>query len=309
MCLKSLSSCFCASLLYLVCPLKKPQSFALLSLQLLSSTSTLALYTTDCTGTFGPLSDWPQIALGPLHAVFNNTTLCCCLILIASRGVRDQHFGPWQFSSKYLRNTLPRWFAVICYVRSGSADGSQPDYTSTDEGIPKFGSHTPNGGDEPTLVSSATGAAGVLAGWAISSIGKKAHNLAFVLCHPSYLPYQFAPTDMEAVIPPAETLLLPCRARQNLQPAADRHCPYPMATNLKACSWVATRPVRIPGGLLAVEGWGLIDVNADADDRSMCSSLLPKVPLINYSIHMRSQILESTSSPQAATLLGGLRRR
>ena len=73
MCLESLSSCFCASLLYLMCPLKKPQSFALLSLQLLSSTSTLALYTTDCTGTFGPLSDWPRIALGPLHAVFNNT--------------------------------------------------------------------------------------------------------------------------------------------------------------------------------------------------------------------------------------------
>ena len=70
-----LSSCFCASLLYLVCPLKKPQSFALLSLQLLSSTSTLALYTTDCTSTFGPLSDWPQIALRPLHAVFNNTRL------------------------------------------------------------------------------------------------------------------------------------------------------------------------------------------------------------------------------------------
>ena len=74
MCLESLSSCFCASLLYLVCPLKKAQSFALLSLQLLSSTSTLALYTAD-TGTFGPLSDWPRIALGPLHAVFNNTTL------------------------------------------------------------------------------------------------------------------------------------------------------------------------------------------------------------------------------------------
>jgi len=75
LCLESLSSCFCASLLYLVCPLKKPESFALLSLQLLSSTSTLALYTADCTGTFGPLSDWPRIALGPLHAVFNNTTL------------------------------------------------------------------------------------------------------------------------------------------------------------------------------------------------------------------------------------------
>jgi len=38
-----------------------------------SSTLSLALYTADCTGTFGPLSDWPRIALGPLHAVFNNT--------------------------------------------------------------------------------------------------------------------------------------------------------------------------------------------------------------------------------------------
>jgi len=164
---------------------------------------------------------------------------------------------------------------------------------------------------ESTLVSSATGA-GVLAGWAISSIGKKARNLAFVLRRPSYLPYQFAPTDMQATIPPAETLPLPCRARQNLQPAADRHRPYPMAANLKASSWVATRPARIPGGLLAAEarrGGGLMDVNADADDRSVCSSLLPKVPLINYSIHTRSRILESTSSPQAPTPLGGLRRR
>ena len=50
-----------------------PQSFALLLLQLLSLTSTLVLYTADCTGTFSPLSDWPQIALGPLHAIFNNT--------------------------------------------------------------------------------------------------------------------------------------------------------------------------------------------------------------------------------------------
>ena len=108
---------------------------------------------------------------------------------------------------------------------------------------------------ESTLVSSATGA-GVLAGWAISSIGKKARNLAFVLRRPSYLPYQFAPTDMQATIPPAETLPLPCRARQNLQPAADRHRPYPMAANLKACSWVATRPARIPGSR-GVEGWGV----------------------------------------------------
>ena len=212
--------------------------------------------------------------------------LCCLLILIASRGVRDQHFGPWQFSSKYSRNTLPRWFAVVCCVRSGSADGSQPDYTSTDEGISHFG--TPNGGDESTLVSSATGAAGVLAGWAISLIGKKAHNLSFVLRRPSYLPYQFAPTDMQVAIPPAETLRLPCRARQNLQPAADRHCPYPMAANLKACSWVATRPARIPGGLLAAEArWGgvWVGVNGDADDWSMCLSLLPKPPLSDCSFH------------------------
>jgi len=39
-----------------------------------SSTLSLALYTTDCTSTFSPLSDWPQIALRPLHAVFNNTS-------------------------------------------------------------------------------------------------------------------------------------------------------------------------------------------------------------------------------------------
>ena len=51
-----------------------------------------------------------------------------------------------------------------------------------------------------------------------------------------------------------------------------------------------------------------MDVNADADDRSICSSLLPKVPLINYSIHTCSRILESTSSLQAATPLGGLRQ-
>jgi len=38
-----------------------------------SLTLSLALYTADCTGTFGPLSDWPQITLGPLHTIFNNT--------------------------------------------------------------------------------------------------------------------------------------------------------------------------------------------------------------------------------------------
>ena len=37
-----------------------------------------------------------------------------------------------------------------------------------------LGLSAPNGGAEATLVSSAAGAAGALAGWAISSIGKKA---------------------------------------------------------------------------------------------------------------------------------------
>jgi hypothetical protein len=40
-----------------------------------------------------------------------------------------------------------------------------------------LGLSTPNGGAEATLVSSAAGAAGALAGWAISSIGKKASSV------------------------------------------------------------------------------------------------------------------------------------
>jgi len=39
-----------------------------------SSTLSLALNFANCTGTIGLLSDWPQIALGPLHTVLNNTS-------------------------------------------------------------------------------------------------------------------------------------------------------------------------------------------------------------------------------------------
>ena len=43
-----------------------------------------------------------------------------------------------------------------------------------------LGLSAPNGGAEATLVSSAAGAAGALAGWAISSIGKKASVLSSI---------------------------------------------------------------------------------------------------------------------------------
>ena len=66
----------------------------------------------------------------------------------------------------------------------------QPETAGDDGPTVTFGLSTPNGGAEATLVSSAAGAAGALAGWAISSIGKKASvlssRLKFKLTHDTF---------------------------------------------------------------------------------------------------------------------------
>lgn len=59
------------------------------------------------------------------------------------------------------------------------ANGGQPETILTGDGVHAVGLSAPNGGLEATLVSSAAGAAGALAGWAISSIGKKARLISF----------------------------------------------------------------------------------------------------------------------------------
>ena len=129
----------------------------------------------------------------------------------------------------------------------------QPDSTSTDDGIPNFGFNTPNGGGESTLVSSAAGAAGALAGWAISSIGKKVRSLIFVLRPPSYLPTSLRPPICKPRLHPPKSYRHQCRVKQNLQLAADRrHRLYPVVANLKECSWVATRP---PFQAVCLEDW------------------------------------------------------
>jgi hypothetical protein len=48
-------------------------------------------------------------------------------------------------------------------------------------GASRLGSKSPDDGAEAALVSSAAGAAGALAGWAISSLGRKACDLLLVL--------------------------------------------------------------------------------------------------------------------------------
>jgi hypothetical protein len=69
---------------------------------------------------------------------------------------------------------------LVFYARDLTfAEGLLQPETALGGDGPTLGLSTPNGGAEATLVSSAAGAAGALAGWAISSIGKKVSSLIF----------------------------------------------------------------------------------------------------------------------------------
>ncbi|KAH9062370.1 armadillo-type protein [Lactarius vividus] len=120
---------------------------------------------------------------------------------------------------------------------------------------PTLGLSTPNGGTEATLVSSAAGAAGALAGWAMSSIGKK-----------------FTPADMQSAISPAQTPPPPVPSES--RPTFGSPAPPPPVPSggkpkgLQLGAQKAALSSVLPGGLADEVRWDgdLMDLNADADD-------------------------------------------
>ncbi|KAI9510088.1 armadillo-type protein [Russula earlei] len=129
-----------------------------------------------------------------------------------------------------------------------------PETTLAGDGSSTPGLGPPDGSTETTLVSSAAGAAGALAGWAISSIGKK-----------------FAPTDMQAAItpvgdmpPPVANGTKPTLSNQSSAPPVPNGSrPRGMQLGTHKASQTA-----LPGELAEEARWGgdLMDVNADEDD-------------------------------------------
>ncbi|KAH8997699.1 armadillo-type protein [Lactarius hatsudake] len=120
---------------------------------------------------------------------------------------------------------------------------------------PTLGLSTPNGVAEATLVSSAAGAAGALAGWAISSIGKK-----------------FTPADMQSAISQAQTPPPPVPSES--KPTFGSQAPAPPVPSgskpkgLQLGAHKAASSGVLPGGLTDEMRWDgdLMDLNADADD-------------------------------------------
>ncbi|KAF8256604.1 ARM repeat-containing protein [Lactarius quietus] len=72
---------------------------------------------------------------------------------------------------KTVRDQAFRAVAMLVQILEDHA-AKMPE-TAIGDDVPTLSFSTPNGGADATLVSSAAGAAGALAGWAISSIGKK----------------------------------------------------------------------------------------------------------------------------------------
>ncbi|KAI0258684.1 hypothetical protein BC834DRAFT_910313 [Gloeopeniophorella convolvens] len=146
--------------------------------------------------------------------------------------------------------------AVAMFVKILEENAAtMPETTFTGDGPGTVGISTPNGSAQATLASSAAGAAGALAGWAISSIGKK-----------------FAPGDLQADI-----------AAPAMHPPPVPGGTKPVSSNLQAAPAVPTgskpkgmqlssHKASVPGALPAELGggvrWGgdLMDVSADADD-------------------------------------------
>ncbi|KAH9044179.1 armadillo-type protein [Lactarius hengduanensis] len=138
---------------------------------------------------------------------------------------------------------------------------------------PTLGLSTPNGGAEATLVSSAAGAAGALAGWAISSIGKKVSYLTpSTMPSLSYRPVQFTPADMQSAISPAQTPPppVPSESRPTFGSQAPAP-PVPSSSKPKGLQLGAHKAASsgvLPGGLANEVRWDgdLMDLNADAED-------------------------------------------
>jgi len=133
----------------------------------------------------------------------------------------------------------------------------QPETALAGDGVSTLNLSTPNGSGstEATLVSSAAGAAGALAGWAISSIGKK-----------------FVSTDMQAAITPVGTL--PPSVPSETRPRFGNQSSAPPVPNgskptaMRLGAHKTSGSIALPGGLAEEARWGgdLMDVNADEDD-------------------------------------------
>ncbi|KAI0291130.1 hypothetical protein BC826DRAFT_1023864 [Russula brevipes] len=155
---------------------------------------------------------------------------------------------------KTVRDQAFRAVAMLLQILEEHA-AKMPETTSTSGEPATLGLSLPNGGAEATLVSSAAGAAGALAGWAISSLGKK-----------------FAPTDMQAAIAPVGAL--PPSVPSETKPTFSNRSsapPVPSDSKPKGMQLGAHKtsvPGVLPGGLGEEARWGgdLMDVNADAGD-------------------------------------------
>ncbi|KAI9453132.1 armadillo-type protein [Lactarius psammicola] len=154
---------------------------------------------------------------------------------------------------KTVRDQAFRAVAMLVQILEEHA-AKMPETALVGDG-PTLGLSTPNGGAETTLVSSAAGAAGALAGWAISSIGKK-----------------FTPADMQSAISPAEAPPppVPSESRPTFSSQASAP-PVPSGSKPKGMQLSAHKAAPsgvLPGGLAEEVRWGgdLMDVNDDADD-------------------------------------------
>ncbi|KAH9962010.1 hypothetical protein BGW80DRAFT_1438713 [Lactifluus volemus] len=167
-------------------------------------------------------------------------------------------FDVEELAEKVVRDQAFRAVAMLVQILEEHA-AKMPETALAGDGPHSLGLSAPNGGAETTLVSSAAGAAGALAGWAISSIGKK------VSC------------DAPPPSVPTET-----------RPSTNTQSPAPVIPNSskpKAMQLGAHKtsvPGFLPGGIAEEARWGgdLMDVNADADDWS-----ITRIPTCAYPGH------------------------
>lgn len=178
---------------------------------------------------------------------------------------------------------------------------TMPETAANDPSMPEV---TVNTSSPATLVNSAAGAAGTLAGWAISSLGKK-----------------LAASDMQTTIAATQPINPSAQTPVNVSfsapptPALER----PMTIKVKAMQLGSKSSSALPTHTLADElaeeisaaetanAWGsddLIDVNADADDWSAFETAPvspPPISVVASGSTMSSSSLSSLSTSRPAS--------